>query len=163
MRHSYYGKKLSRTKNERRRLFQGLARDLILRGSITTTLAKAKAVQPLVENLITNAKKGTNAGVNEVRKVLADKKSVDAYLKDAKTRFATRTSGYTRIIKLGVLRSDASLMATLSFVDERIETEVVAPKKENKIGKIDKKEPVTPKKKIVAKKAAVKKTKTVKK
>lgn len=162
MRHSYYGKKLSRTKNERRRLFQGLARDLILRGSITTTLAKAKAVQPLVENLITNAKKGTNAGVNEVRKVLADKKSVDAYLKDAKTRFATRTSGYTRIIKLGVLRSDASLMATLSFVDERVEIDVIAPKKENKIEKkFEKKEVKTKKKQTV--KPAAKKTKTAKK
>jgi len=163
MRHSYYGRKLSRTKNERRRLFQGLARDMILYGKITTTVAKAKAVQPLIEKLITNAKKGTNAGINEVRKVLADKKSVDAYLKDAKTRFAGRTSGYTRIIKLGVLRSDASHMATLSFIDERVETEVIAPNKEKKIGKIDKKEQVKPKKKIVVKKVTVKKTKTAKK
>jgi large subunit ribosomal protein L17 len=163
MRHSYYGKKLSRTKNERRRLFQGLARDMILYGKITTTVAKAKAVQPLIEKLITNAKKGTNAGVNEVRKELADKKSVDAYLKDAKTRFATRTSGYTRIIKLGVLRSDASHMATLSFVDKRVETEIIAPNKEKKIGKIDKKNNEKTKKKIIAKKPAVKKTKTAKK
>jgi len=163
MRHSYYGRKLSRTKNERRRLFQGLARDLILRGSITTTLAKAKAVQPLVEKLITNAKKGTNAGVNEVRKVLTDKKSVDAYLKDAKTRFATRSSGYTRIVKLGVLRSDASLMARLSFIDERVETDVIAPMKDNRIEKKDKKEKVTSKKKIAVKKATIKKTKIAKK
>jgi large subunit ribosomal protein L17 len=151
MRHSYYGKKLSRTKNERRRLFQGLARDLILRGRITTTLAKAKAVQPLVEKIITNAKKGTNSGINEVRKVLADKKSVDAFLKDAKTRFAARTSEYTRIIKLGVLRSDASLMATLSFVDERVETDIIAPKKENKIEKKSEKKVVKIKKTTTAK------------
>jgi large subunit ribosomal protein L17 len=163
MRHSYYGKKLSRTKNERRRLFQGLARDLILRGSITTTLAKAKAVQPLVEKIITNAKKGTNAGVNEVRKVLADKKSVDAYLKDSKTRFASRTSGYTRIIKLGVLRSDASNMATLSFVDERVETEVITPKKVHKIEKTTEKKQTKIKEKPVATKKVVKKAKSAKK
>lgn len=163
MRHSYYGKKLSRTKNERRRLFQGLARDMILRGRITTTLAKAKAVQPLIEKIITNAKKGTNAGVNEVRKVLADKKSVDAFLKDAKTRFADRTSGYTRIIKLGIMRSDASNMATLSFVDERVETDVIPMKKGNKKeGKVEgKKVKIEKKPKIV--KADIKKTKTAKK
>jgi large subunit ribosomal protein L17 len=162
MKHSYYGKKLSRTSNERRRLFQGLVRDLIRHGKITTTLAKAKAVQPLVEKIITNAKKGTNAGVNEVRKVLADKVSVDAFLKDAKTRFAARTSGYTRIIKLGVLRSDASHMATLSFVDERIETDIIAPKK-NIAGKNDEKKQVKIKKPSVSAKTTVKKTKTVKK
>jgi len=162
MKHSYYGKKLSRTSNERRRLFQGLARDLILRGKVTTTLAKAKAVQPLVEKIITNAKKGTNAGVNEVRKVLADKVSVDAFLRDAKTRFAARTSGYTRIIKLGVLRSDASKMATLSFVDERVEMDVIVPKK-NTTGKNDEKKQVKTKKAPVSTKTKVKKTKTVKK
>jgi large subunit ribosomal protein L17 len=129
MRHAYFGKKLSRTKNERRRLFQIMSRDMFIHGKIKTTLAKAKAVQPLIEKLITNAKKGTRAGVNEVRKVLADKKSVSLLLNDVTTRFSSRKSGYTRIIKLGNERSDASEMALLSFVDDRVVAETVTEKK----------------------------------
>jgi large subunit ribosomal protein L17 len=129
MRHSYFGKKLSRSKNERRRLLQNLARDLFIHGKIKTTLAKAKAVQSLVEKLITNAKKSTNAGTNQVRKVLADKKSVDLLLSDVKTRFASRNSGYTRIIKLGTMRSDAATEVLISFVDEKVVSEVVVEKK----------------------------------
>jgi large subunit ribosomal protein L17 len=135
MRHSYFGKKLSRTKNERRRLLQILARDVLIHGQIKTTLAKAKAVQPLVEKLITNVKKGTSAGMIQVRKVLADKKSVDFLLNDTKTRFASRTSGYTRIIKLGTIRSDAAQEVLLSFVDERVVAEVVGAKKAEKAAK----------------------------
>jgi large subunit ribosomal protein L17 len=157
MRHSYFGRKLSRSKNERRRLLQGLARDLILHGRITTTVAKAKAVQPLVERLVTNAKKGTNAGVNEVRKVLADKKSVASLLEDAKTRFTTRTSGFTRIIKLGVLRSDASSMAMISFVDDRVDTQVIVPKGKKVSGVKSEKKAVKSVKKVVSKKEPTKK------
>jgi large subunit ribosomal protein L17 len=149
MRHSYFGKKLSRTKNERRRLLQIIARDLLTYGKIKTTLAKAKAVQPLVEKLITNAKKGSNSGINRVRQVLADKKSVDILIKDATTRFATRNSGYTRIIKLGTLRSDAAPEVLISFVDEKVET-VINKDNQPLIKKTDiktkAKEKITPKK-----------------
>ena len=61
MRHSVFGRQLSRDKNERRRLLQGLARDLIHHGLVRTTLAKAKAVQPLIEKLVTSAKKSFGA------------------------------------------------------------------------------------------------------
>ncbi len=114
MRHSYFGRKLSRTKNERRRLFQGLARDLILRGTIKTTLGKAKAVQPLVEKLVTLAKKGQARGV---KKELASKDIEKILLQDAKTRFANRTSGFTRIVKLGKRLGDATEEVLLQFVD----------------------------------------------
>lgn len=123
MRHSYFGRKLSRTKNERRRLLQGLARDLIKRGSIKTTLAKAKAVQPMVEKLVTLAKKGS---VGEVEKVLASKDIEKLLLADVKTRFAGRNSGFTRIIKLGKRLGDATEEVFLQFVDEK---PVKSPKK----------------------------------
>jgi len=114
MRHSVFGRKLSRTKNERRRLFQGLTRDLIIHGSIRTTLAKAKAVAPLVEKLVTLAKKGS---AKEVKKVLASKDIEKSLLADAKTRFAGRNSGFTRIIRLGKRQGDATEEVLFQLVD----------------------------------------------
>jgi large subunit ribosomal protein L17 len=131
MRHQFSGRKLSRTKNERRRLLQGLVRDVILRDSITTTLAKAKAVQPLMEKLVTKAKQGTSSSLTSIRQVLADKRSVDRLLEDARTRFSGRNSGYTRIIKLGKRTSDASEMVVFGFVDGRAPAVPAAETKTN--------------------------------
>lgn len=127
MRHSVYGRKLSRTKNERRRLFAGLMRDLILHGRITTSVAKAKAVQPSIEKLITKAKVGTDAKKRLMTAVLMDRTLSEILIDDAKTRFANRNSGFTRIIKLGKRKSDATDLAVLEFVDEKVVTEQIAP------------------------------------
>ncbi len=127
MKHSYFGRKLSRTKNERRRLLVGLARDLLHRGSIKTTLAKAKAVQPLVEKLITQAKKGTQNSRRAVLKVLSDRKLAVELLSAGKSRFSNRLSGFTRIVKLGQRRGDAAEEVLLSFVDTAVETQIIAP------------------------------------
>lgn len=117
MRHRVFGKQLSRTKNERRRLLQGLARELILRGSITTTIAKAKAVQPMVEKLVTHAKKGRAASI---KKVLADWQTMRMLRSDATTRFGTRASGFTRIVKLAPRAGDSAQEVLLQFVDPRV-------------------------------------------
>lgn len=116
MRHSVYGRKLSRTKNERRRLLQGLARELIRRGSLRTTLAKAKAVQPLVEKLITRAKLGGSGAIIAIKRALSDKETEKLLLVDAGTRFAARTSGFTRIVKLGPRKGDSAEEVMLQFV-----------------------------------------------
>lgn len=125
MRHSVAGYKLSRTKNERRRLLAGLAKDLIVRGSIRTTLAKAKAVQPMVEKLVTFAKGGRTASI---KKVLSNWQTMRMLLSDAKTRFRQRTSGFTRIVKVGTRVGDNAPEVLLQFVDLRPE-----PKKEKVI------------------------------
>ena len=127
MRHSVFGRKLSRTKNERRRLFAGLIRDLLIRDRITTTVAKAKTVQPIIEKLITKAREGSEANRRRVLAVLTDRRLTEKLFDEAKTRFANRTSGFTRIIKAGVRRGDATQTAMLSFVDERVVVEVVKP------------------------------------
>lgn len=129
MRHSVFGRKLSRTKNERRRLFAGLIRDLIIRNGITTTIAKAKAIQPLVEKLITKAKEGSENSRRRVDAVLTDRKITAQLFDQAGTRFASRLSGFTRIIKLGKRKGDATDIARLSFVDEKVIVETIAPKK----------------------------------
>ncbi len=134
MRHSYFGKKLSRTKNERRRLLQGLAREMILRGRIKTTLAKAHAVQPLVEKLITKAKNISGAARIAISSVLSDKTLEQKLLDDAKTRFAKRSSGFTSIIKLGARRGDGAQEVLLTFVDPGVVVEVVSvPTKKKEI------------------------------
>lgn len=125
MHHSVFGKKLSRTKNERRRLLQGLARDLILRGTIKTTMTKAQAVRPLIEKLVTQAKSHTSGSLQALRGVLSDKGSERLLLADATTRFASRTSGFTRIVKLGTRRGDNAEEVLLQFVDSRVIAEVV--------------------------------------
>lgn len=134
MRHSVFGRKLSRSKNERRRLLQGLARDLVIHGSIRTTVAKAKAVQSYVEKLVTLAKKGS---VREVEKVLASKDIEKLLNTDAKTRFAGRSSGFTRIIRLGKRLGDATEEVFLQFVDSRVQVSAVKPEK-----KVEKVKPV---------------------
>lgn len=128
MRHAYFGRKLSRTKNERRRLFQGLARELFKHGEIQTSLAKAKAVQPLVEKLITLAKRSGQQGKIKILQVLADKNLTKRLLDEAKTRFSSRSSGFTRIVKLGIRQGDGTQKALLGFVDKAAETLILAPK-----------------------------------
>ena len=127
MRHGYFGRKLSRTKNERRRLFQGLVRDLIKHGTIRTSAAKAKAVKPLVDTLVTKARRGTNQDIIGILSVLDDKKLTGQLVEEGKTRFAGRSSGFTRIIRLGARVGDAGEEVLLQFVDERVVVEAVTP------------------------------------
>jgi large subunit ribosomal protein L17 len=124
MRHRYFGRKFSRTKNERHRLFLGLLRDLIIHGRIITTLSKAKAVQPLIEKMISKAKKAkddTGASLYVIRRTLSDKAVIKHLLEDAKYRFVSRSSGFTRIIKIGPRLGDTAHKVVLEFVDAPVE------------------------------------------
>jgi large subunit ribosomal protein L17 len=116
-------------------------RDLILHGRITTSIAKAKAVQPAIEKLITKAKVGTDAKKRLMTAELMDRKLSELLIDDAKTRFSPRNSGYTRIIKLGKRKSDATEMVILEFVDEKVVTEQIAPvsAKPTKVEAVEKK------------------------
>ncbi len=116
MRHGYFGKKLSRNTNERKRLFMVLAHELIARGSITTTIAKAKAVQPMIEKLVTLAKRGS---ARQLGRALGDKKSAALLLSWGKSRFGSRISGFTRIVRLGRRIGDNSEAVVFSFIDAR--------------------------------------------
>ncbi len=132
MHHGIFGKKLSRTANERKALIRNLMRSLVLHGSIKTTKAKAQAARSEIEKLITKAKKNTDAAKRDVLAHLPDKKVVKQLYAMVETRFAGRNSGYTRIVKLGVRTGDASEQVVLGFVDEEVKTEVVTPKKTDK-------------------------------
>lgn len=145
MRHHYFGKQLSRTKNERKQLFRNLVRSLFLHGKIETTIAKAKSVQALAEKCITKAKIGSEQKKRELYAFLPDKLVINRILDQAKTRFGNRTSGYTRIIKLGARLGDSAEKVQLSFVDDEIQVDVIKPEKtehKTKLVKASKEKPV---------------------
>src|SRR5476651_1896210 len=100
MKKNVYGRKLGRDKNERQALFKSLMSALVLNETIQTSEAKAKAIKPEMEKLVTKAR------INEVaaRKVVEKSLSKDAFekmIKEIGPRFAKRNGGYTRLIKIG--------------------------------------------------------------
>ncbi len=140
MQHMVFGRKLNRTANERKRLFRNLTRSLILHGQIKTSLAKAKAIQPLVEKLITKAKKNTDLLRTRrlLLKELADEKSVNKLL-EIGPLFNNRKGGYTRIIKLGNRAGDNTIEVVMSFTQTvGNSTEVKKQTKVNQVNAKDK-------------------------
>ena len=117
MRHGKQRNKLSRDTAHRRALLRNLCRDLIEHERIKTSQAKAKAVKPEVEKLITLAKRGD---LHARRRALAelgqDRFLVHKLFEEVAPRYAERAGGYTRIVKLGPRRSDSTEMVFLELV-----------------------------------------------
>lgn len=111
-------KKLSRRFDARRALFRGLLEGLFQHDSIRTTLAKAKAVKPLAEKLITKAIKKDNASLSRVQSFLFKQETINRLVSEIAPRFNKRPGGYTRIVKLGPRSSDFSEMAILELVEK---------------------------------------------
>ena len=117
MRHHRSGKKLGRDSAHRKALYSNLAGALIEHGRIKTTVAKAKAVKPFAEQMITLGKRGD---LHARRLALAELRSQDVVhqlFADVAPRFADRPGGYTRIVKLGPRLGDAAEMVYLELVD----------------------------------------------
>jgi len=121
VRHQLAGRKLGRDTHERRSLFRNLIRSLILKERIRTTVAKAKTIKPLVDKLMTQAKKNTLATRRRVLAVLYDRQTTDKLFKELAPRTGKRTSGFTRIRRLGRRLGDNSLMAQIEWVDKKVE------------------------------------------
>src|SRR5580693_1266354 len=116
MRHRKLGRKLRRTSEQRLALLRNLAISLIEHGAIETTEAKAKELRPFVERLITKAKRGTlHARRLAVRDVHV-RRTADALFHDVGPAFATRTGGYTRILKTGHRKGDGADMARIELI-----------------------------------------------
>lgn len=117
MRHRRDRRKLSRSSSHRKALFMNLARELIDHERIQTTEAKAKAVRPEVEKLITLAKRGDgHARRLAMARLGQDKFVVYKLFEEVAPRYAEREGGYTRILKLGPRPSDAAEMVFLELV-----------------------------------------------
>ena len=117
MRHRRSRHKLSRDAAHRKALLRNLSRDLIEHERIQTSQAKAKAVKPQVERLITLAKRGD---LHARRRALCalgqDRFVVHKLFEEVAPRYAERHGGYTRIVKLGPRRSDSTEMVFLELV-----------------------------------------------
>ena len=131
MRHSYYGRQLGRTTNERQQLFRNLIKAVIFRGEIITTLAKAKAIQPELEKLISIAKAETLTSYRQLTRICGDQKTAQQ-LKNLGQVFGRRPGGYTRIIKLGPRQGDNAPLVKLELVEKLIAAEVVKTPKPSK-------------------------------
>jgi len=117
MRHQRTRHQLSRSASHRRSLLRNLAKEVIDHERIKTTEAKAKAVKPEVEKLITLAKRGDLHSRREALSALGqDKFVVYKLFEEVAPRYADRPGGYTRILKLGPRRSDATEMVYLELV-----------------------------------------------
>jgi len=141
MRHRVSGSKLNMPHSQRVALMRNLARELFEHGTIVTTITRAKEVRPFVESIITKAKKASivsteivskdpdNAETQEtkIQKILALRREINRNFNDRKlvrkicdelaVKYRERNGGYTRIVKLGMRRGDASEMAVLQLVD----------------------------------------------
>ena len=117
MRHRRDRRKLSRSASHRKALYMNLSREVIQHERIKTTEAKAKAVKPELEKLITLGKRGDlHARRQAMAKLGQDKFVVYRLFEEIAPRYAERNGGYTRILKLGPRRSDATEMVFLELV-----------------------------------------------
>ena len=117
MRHHRAGKKLGRDSAHRKSLYANLACSLIEHGRIRTTEAKAKAVKPFAEQMITLGKRGDLAARRKAISELRSTDTVRLLFDDVAPRFADRPGGYSRIVKLGPRQGDAADMVYLELVD----------------------------------------------
>ncbi|MBM3256320.1 MAG: 50S ribosomal protein L17 [Candidatus Moranbacteria bacterium] len=115
MRHLRKGKKLGRVSKKRKALLRSLAIALFENGKIKTTLAKAKALRPLAEKLITKAKKHDPVTLRALSAAL-NRKTAKTLQERWAPVLGKRNGGYTRIVKLNFRREDASPMACIELV-----------------------------------------------
>jgi large subunit ribosomal protein L17 len=151
MRHRISGAKLNRDTKHRRALYKNLLTALVVHGSIETTLAKAKAIKPRMDKLITQAKKGQPQHRRQIGRLLNRRAIVNRLVDTIAPQTGSRTSGFTRIVKLGRQRGDNTLKARIEFVD-KIDTKTaqkppVVSQKSRQISKTSKTKAATPAKK----------------
>ena len=103
MQHAKKNRTLGRSRSQRTALLRGLSVSLIRDGQITTTLAKAKEIQPTIERLVTHAKTDSVASRRHVASKLGEPQDVtiQKLFTEIAPKFAERNGGYTRVIKLG--------------------------------------------------------------
>ncbi len=117
MRHSMNGRKLGRKSAHRKATFMNLAQALIKHEQISTTLPKAKDLRPVVEKLVTTAKRGGLHARRQVLSILQDVSLTEKLFSTLADRYKARNGGYTRVLKAGFRYGDKAPMAIIEFVD----------------------------------------------
>lgn len=121
MRHGFRGRRFGRTSAHRKSMFSNLAANLIKHEQIITTLPKAKDLRPVVEKLVTLAKRGDlharRQAISAVKDVALVKKLFDVL----GPRYKARNGGYTRVLKAGFRYGDSAPLAVIEFVERDVE------------------------------------------
>ncbi len=130
MRHRKVSRRLGRDSEHHRAILRNMVTDLLKHGKITTTLAKAKELRRVADKMITLAKRGDLASRRRALAFIRDKKVVRKLFSELREKYLDRPGGYTRVIKIGPRRGDASMMAVVELVEEKIATKGSKIKKE---------------------------------
>jgi len=138
MRHQKAGKKLSRTPAHRKALFENLITALLEKERIETTLAKAKAVRPIAEKVITLAKRNDLHSKKIAFSILPKESVVRKLFNEIAPRFKDRPGGYTRIIRTAPRIGDNAEMAIIELVGEKPEAPAKASEEKEKKAKKEK-------------------------
>jgi large subunit ribosomal protein L17 len=120
MRHKVSGYKLKRDGGSRKALLKGLVTSVIENERVVTTVPKAKAVQPLVEKMITLAKRDTLHTRRQAAAFLETPAAVKKLFDKLGTRFGQRSGGYTRVVRLGFRKGDGAEQAMLELVGSEL-------------------------------------------
>lgn len=120
MRHGVSGYKLKRNLGSRKALFKGLVTSVIEHERVVTTVPKAKAVQPLVEKMITLAKRDTLHTRRQAAAFLETPDAVKKLFDKLGTRFGQREGGYTRVVRLGPRKGDGAEQAIIELVGSEL-------------------------------------------
>jgi large subunit ribosomal protein L17 len=120
MRHKVSGRRLKRDGGSRKALFKGLVTSVIEHERVVTTVPKAKAVQPLVEKMITLAKRDTLHTRRQAAAFLETPAAVQKLFDKLGTRFGQRNGGYTRVVRLGWRKGDGAEQAIIELVGSEL-------------------------------------------
>jgi len=120
MRHRKQGRRLNRSWAHRKAMFSNMANALIKHEQIRTTLPKAKELRPVVERLVTLAKRGDLHARRQAFARLRDDAMVAKLFSTLRERYADRPGGYTRVLKAGFRKGDMAPMALIEFVDRDV-------------------------------------------
>ena len=121
MRHGYARRKLGRTSAHRTALFANMAASLIKHEQIVTTLPKAKELRPVVEKLVTLAKRGDLHARRQAIAELRDPPMVKKLFEVLGPRYKDRNGGYTRVLKAGYRYGDSAPVGVIEFVDRDVD------------------------------------------
>jgi len=121
MRHGYANRKLNRTASHRKAMFANMSAALIKHEQIVTTLPKAKELRPIVEKLITLAKRGDLHARRQAIAQVRDETQVQKLFGVLGDRYKDRQGGYTRILKAGYRYGDNASVAVIEFVDRDVD------------------------------------------
>ena len=120
MRHKRAGYKLKRDAGARKALFKGLVTSVIEHERVVTTVPKAKAIKPLVEKMITLAKRDTLHTRRQAAAFLETPAAVKKLFDKLGTRFGQRSGGYTRVVRLGFRKGDGAEQAMVELVGSEL-------------------------------------------